>query len=85
MRYSLAHEHRTSGFVRTARHYLVIVFGYILLAIGIVMVVAPGPALIVIPVALALLGTELVWARRWLRYVKKEIKEVKRKAVRSIR
>ncbi|HVF17300.1 MAG TPA: PGPGW domain-containing protein, partial [Steroidobacteraceae bacterium] len=34
--------------------------------IGIVMIVAPGPAFVVIPAGLAILGLEFACARRWL-------------------
>jgi hypothetical protein len=42
------------------------VIGATLLLAGIAMIVLPGPAVVVIPLALAVLGTEFVWARRWL-------------------
>jgi tellurite resistance protein TerC len=32
--------------------------------------VLPGPAIVVIPVGLGILGIEFAWARRWLRKVK---------------
>ena len=38
-----------------------------MLGIGIVLVVLPGPAFIVIPLGLAILAVEFAWARRWLR------------------
>ena len=38
-----------------------------LLAIGLALVVLPGPAFLVIPAGLALLAVEFTWARRWLR------------------
>ena len=37
---------------------------------GLVMVVLPGPALIVIPVALGILATEFLWARNLINKVK---------------
>jgi uncharacterized protein (TIGR02611 family) len=40
--------------------------GGIVLFAGILMVFLPGPALLVIPVGLAILATEFTWARRWL-------------------
>ena len=43
------------------------------LFIGIALVVLPGPAFIVIPIALAILAGEFVWARSLLNRVKKEI------------
>jgi len=40
------------------------------LAIGVALIVLPGPALAVIPLGLAILGAEFAWARAWLRKVK---------------
>lgn len=80
MKYSLEGEHKGFSFIRTFRHYLVIVLGYIVLGIGFLMVIFPGPALVVIPLGLAILATELVWARRWLKIAKKELNVVKKKA-----
>ena len=52
---------------KTARRVAIAVLGGTIIAIGIVMIVAPGPALIVIPIGLAVLGIEFAWARRWLK------------------
>lgn len=41
--------------------------GLTVLLLGIVMLVTPGPAVIVIPAGLAILAVEFAWARRWLR------------------
>ena len=41
-----------------------------MLAIGVALIVLPGPALVVIPLGLAILGVEFAWARRWLRKVR---------------
>ena len=51
------------NFVRRA---LVLVFGVLVLLIGIAMIVLPGPAIVVIPLGLAILATEFLWARRLL-------------------
>ncbi len=53
--------------MRRIRRILVLVFGGTVLVIGIALIVLPGPAFIVIPAALAILGLEFAWARRWLR------------------
>lgn len=45
----------------------VMVLGGTVLAIGIALIVLPGPAIIVIPAGLAILAIEFAWARRWLR------------------
>ncbi len=34
------------------------------------MIVLPGPAVVVIPIGLAILATEFAWARRWLQLVR---------------
>lgn len=52
---------------RTARKVVVAVLGVTLLIVGVAMIVLPGPALIVIPMGLAVLSLEFAWARRWLR------------------
>ncbi len=38
-----------------------------MIVIGIMMVVLPGPAIIIIPLGLGILGLEFAWARMWLR------------------
>lgn len=45
---------------------VVAVIGFTVLLIGLAMVVLPGPAFVVIPLGLAILATEFVWARRLL-------------------
>ena len=55
--------------VKNARKILVLVAGITIVIIGIAMMVLPGPATVVIPLGLALLGTEFVWARRLLKYI----------------
>jgi len=53
-----------------ARRIAVAIVGFTVLAVGIAMIVLPGPAFIVIPVGLGILSIEFAWARRWLRKVK---------------
>jgi uncharacterized protein (TIGR02611 family) len=40
------------------------VVGFTVLAIGLVMIVIPGPAVVVIPIGLAILAIEFAWARK---------------------
>jgi uncharacterized protein (TIGR02611 family) len=49
------------------RRVAVAVIGFTVLLIGVAMVVLPGPAIVVIPLGLAILATEFVWARRLLK------------------
>ncbi|HEX8678498.1 MAG TPA: PGPGW domain-containing protein [Chthoniobacterales bacterium] len=43
------------------------VIGVTVLLIGLAMIVLPGPAIVVIPLGLAILGSEFAWARRIIR------------------
>ena len=49
------------------KRIVVTVVGGTLLALGIALIVLPGPAFLVIPAGLAILAIEFAWARRWLR------------------
>ena len=49
------------------KRVVVMVVGGTVLAIGVALIVLPGPAFIVIPLGLAILAIEFAWARRWLR------------------
>lgn len=60
--------------MKSVRRIAVIVVGGTLLLIGVALVVLPGPAFIVIPVGLAVLGLEFAWARRWLGKVRQLLK-----------
>ena len=53
---------------------LVALLGGSLLIAGLAMLVLPGPALVVIPAALAILAIEFVWARRWLAWLRERLK-----------
>ena len=45
---------------------VVAVIGFTVLFVGIAMMVLPGPAVVVIPLGLAILATEFLWAQRLL-------------------
>lgn len=53
-----------------ARRIAITLVGFTVLVVGIAMIVLPGPAFVVIPVGLGILGLEFAWARHWLRKVK---------------
>ena len=53
-----------------ARRIAVAVIGGTVCLIGVAMIVLPGPAFVVIPLGLGILGLEFAWARRWLARVK---------------
>jgi len=56
--------------VKGARRIVILITGITVLLVGIVMIVTPGPAIIVIPVGLAILATEFIWAKRLLQRFK---------------
>jgi tellurite resistance protein TerC len=64
---------------RTARRIVIAIVGGTVLLIGLVMIVTPGPAILVIPAGLAILGLEFAWARRWLRRVREKSGEAARR------
>lgn len=48
---------------RGARTVVVAVIGLSVLAFGVALIVLPGPAILVIPLGLAILAPEFLWAR----------------------
>ncbi|HUW83235.1 MAG TPA: TerC/Alx family metal homeostasis membrane protein [Phycisphaerae bacterium] len=59
--------------LRQARRIVILVVGTSLLIVGVAMIVLPGPAFVVLPAGLALLGTEFVWARRLIRRIRRQV------------
>ena len=57
--------------LRRIKRIIIAVVGGTVLAIGVALLVLPGPAFLVIPLGLGILATEFVWARRLLSGVKK--------------
>ena len=53
--------------VPMVRKVVIGVIGFTVLLIGVAMMVLPGPAIIVIPIGLAILASEFAWARRIVR------------------
>jgi len=58
---------------RMARRIVIAVVGVTVLIIGVIMIVTPGPALVLIPVGLAILSIEFAWARAWLKRLREAI------------
>jgi uncharacterized protein (TIGR02611 family) len=65
-------EERSTAPGRIARKLVVAVVGTTVLALGVALLVLPGPAVLVIPIGLAILATEFLWARRILDTVKQK-------------
>jgi tellurite resistance protein TerC len=58
---------------KVARRIAIAVVGFTVLLLGIIMIVTPGPAFLLIPGGLAILGLEFAWARHWLKKARQTI------------
>jgi uncharacterized protein (TIGR02611 family) len=63
--------------VEQVRRVFRIVAGFTLLAVGVVMIVTPGPGWLVILLGLSLLAAEFIWARRLMDRMKREGERVR--------
>jgi uncharacterized protein (TIGR02611 family) len=63
------------GTHRRIKKLIVGIVGFTILFIGIILIFIPGPALIVIPIGLAILATEFIWARNLLVKFKEKFKK----------
>lgn len=69
--------------LKQAKRLIVAIVGFTVLLLGVAMIVLPGPAFIVIPLGLAILASEFVWARRLLKKVKEKIAQARGKTQRD--
>jgi len=58
--------------LKTAKRLVIIIVGFTVVLIGIALIVLPGPAFLVIPAGLAILGTEFLWAKRLMNRIKRK-------------
>ncbi|MFH1011061.1 MAG: PGPGW domain-containing protein [bacterium] len=65
-----------SGPLKQGLRVIRLIVGFTVLAIGLLMLVFPGPAIVVIPIGLAILATELKWAKRLLDYMKRRAEAI---------
>ena len=61
--------------IKQAKRLIIIVVGFTVLLMGIAMIVLPGPAVLVIPLGLGILASELVWARRIVNKIKSKLQK----------
>ncbi|MGJ3243354.1 MAG: PGPGW domain-containing protein [Opitutales bacterium] len=59
-------------FLRQARRLVILVIGTTIILFGILLLVLPGPGLVIIAAGLVVLGVEFAWARRWLARIREE-------------
>ncbi|MEN7344172.1 MAG: PGPGW domain-containing protein [Pseudomonadota bacterium] len=60
---------------RFAKRVVIAVIGGTMLLAGVIMLITPGPGLVVIAAALTLLAVEFAWARVWLAKVRRKVSE----------
>ncbi|MFV1994293.1 MAG: PGPGW domain-containing protein [Verrucomicrobiales bacterium] len=70
---------------RQARRIVILVVGSSVILFGLALVFLPGPAIVVIPLGLAILAIEFAWARRWLRHLRVRLALAARKTFRARR
>jgi uncharacterized protein (TIGR02611 family) len=59
--------------LKKVRRIVVGIVGFTILVIGVLLLVLPGPAFLVIPLGLGILATEFMWAKNLLKKVKDKI------------
>jgi tellurite resistance protein TerC len=62
---------------RNVRRVVVLVVGVTVLLLGVVMLAAPGPGVLVMLAGLAILAAEFAWARRWLKRTRQGLSGIK--------
>ena len=72
-------KHPLFGTYRVAKRIAIGVVGGSVLVVGILMIVLPGPAFVVIPLGLGILAIEFAWARSWLKKGRAKAEEMARK------
>jgi tellurite resistance protein TerC len=65
-------KHPLFGTYRIARRIGIGIVGGSVLVVGVLMIVLPGPAFVVIPLGLGILSLEFAWARSWLRKIRQK-------------
>ena len=64
-----------------AKKVVIFVFGITVLLIGILLLVLPGPGILLIAIALLILATEFLWAKKFLEKIKEKSKRIKKKTL----
>lgn len=78
----------SSGWIpnlRFLKRILVAIVGFTVLLVGVAMIVLPGPAFIVIPLGLAILATEFVWAHKLLEKAKAYFEKQRQRVADKVR
>lgn len=74
------HFRRFRAIPQPIRVLAVLVIGGLTLVAGLIMIVTPGPAIVFIPLGLAILSLEFMWARRLKKRTLRMLRESARQA-----
>lgn len=66
--------------LKLVRRLVIAITGLVVLLVGVLMLVLPGPAFVVIPMGLAILSLEFAWAGMLLKRVRKQLSDVASRA-----
>lgn len=78
-------NHPVRHVLRWSRRIGIAIAGGAVLLVGIIMIVAPGPAFVVIPLGLGILSLEFEAPRRWLATFRRKAHDVATKAREQVR
>ena len=70
---------------RQIKRLAIFLIGISIVLIGCILVFTPGPAIIVIPVGLAILATEFIWAKKLLKKFKEKTSSLSQSAKKAIK
>jgi uncharacterized protein (TIGR02611 family) len=59
--------------IKQVKRLIIAVIGFTVLAVGLALIVLPGPAILVIPAGLAILSIEFAWARNLLKRMREKL------------
>jgi uncharacterized protein (TIGR02611 family) len=59
--------------IKQVKRFMIALIGFTVLAIGLALIVLPGPAILVIPAGLAILSIEFAWARNLLKRMREKL------------
>jgi len=71
-------KHPLFGTYKIAKRIAIGIVGGSVLVVGVLMIVLPGPAFVVIPVGLGILSLEFAWARIWLKKARMKAEDMAR-------
>ena len=60
---------------KQVKRFAVFVIGLTVLLFGVALIVLPGPAILIIPIGLAILATEFAWAKLLLEKSRSQVKK----------